>query len=345
MGIAMEADPKLGETAGGLQAPHVVRAGDRYLMFYGDWENICLATSRDGKVFERRLGVAGTPALFSEGRGFNTRDAMAIRIGDLWHCYYTAYPERKGAVYCRTSKDLRSWSESKRVAFGGSAGTNPYSAECPHVVAREGYYYLFRTQRYGRDAQTSVYRSKDPLDFGIEDDKYLACTLPVAAPEIIRHGGRDYIACLLPSLKGIRIARLRWVAKPSRIPEHGRREVQTLRDGDGGGGDMAKKSIPDEVREEVEQIVARFNTKLSKRSQSSYVPRFKGQYLFLDRSDYGKIGPICRLRYEGKMDKWSFAIFKYSSETYSEDEFFPGQQHVDGSIEGAMKAGLEAYPA
>jgi SAM-dependent methyltransferase len=34
--------------------------------------------------------------------------------------------------------------------------------------------------------------------------------LPVAAPEIIEHDGQTYIASLLPSLKGIRIARLEW---------------------------------------------------------------------------------------------------------------------------------------
>jgi hypothetical protein len=34
--------------------------------------------------------------------------------------------------------------------------------------------------------------------------------LPVAAPEIVEHEGRTYIASLLPSLKGIRIARLEW---------------------------------------------------------------------------------------------------------------------------------------
>ncbi len=73
-----------------------------------------------------------------------------------------------------------------------------------------GCYYLFRTQRYRNDPQTSVYRSKDPLDFGVEDDKYLVCTLPVAAPEIIKHDGQYYIASLLPNLKGIRIAPLSW---------------------------------------------------------------------------------------------------------------------------------------
>lgn len=212
MGIAMQADPKFGETAGGLQAPHVVKIGDLYHMFYGDWENICLATSRDGKTFTRRLNPAdGRAGMFSEGPGANTRDAMVIRVGKLWHCYYTAYPGRKGAVFCRTSRDLRNWSDSKIVAFAGRAGTGPSSAECPHVVFHAGYYYLFRTQRYGAAAQTSVYRSNDPMNFGIEDDKCFVCTLPVAAPEIIFHEGKYYIASLLPSLKGIRIARLKWV--------------------------------------------------------------------------------------------------------------------------------------
>jgi hypothetical protein len=45
------------------------------------------------------------------------------------------------------------------------------------------------------------------------------------------------------------------------------------------------------------------------------------------------------------MDNWEFAIFKYSDERYdSEEGFFPGAGLVDGTIEGAMKAGLQAYP-
>jgi hypothetical protein len=131
-------------------------------------------------------------------------------VGDLWHCYYTAFPGRKGAVYCRTSPDLRTWSESTIVAFGGSATEGPYSAECPHTVRYGGHYYLFRTQRYGRSAQTSVYCSPDPRQFGVNDDRYLVCRLPVAAPEIILHDGKWYMAALEPGLDGIRIARLAW---------------------------------------------------------------------------------------------------------------------------------------
>jgi hypothetical protein len=97
------------------------------------------------------------------------------------------------------------------VAFGGVAGTGPFSAECPHVVFRNDKYYLFRTQKYGRDNITSVYCSTDPKMFGINQDRlYLAARIPVAAPEIIRHEGEDYIAALNPGLDGIRLAKLKW---------------------------------------------------------------------------------------------------------------------------------------
>jgi hypothetical protein len=211
MGVAMRADPKVGELAGGLQAPFVFRDRDRYLMFYGGWEHICSAAGKDGQTFERLLDEDGKATLFGEVGG-NTRDPMLLRVGELWHCYYTAHPNDVGAVYCRTSRNLRKWSEATIVARGGQATSHKYAAECPFVVELEkGQYYLFRTQRYGKDAQTSVYCSRDPMDFGIEGDlDHFVCTLPLAAPEIIKHDGEYYIAALLPSLKGIQVARLRW---------------------------------------------------------------------------------------------------------------------------------------
>src|SRR4051812_45448484 len=69
MGIAMRAETKLGETAGGLQAPFVFRNKKLFYMAYGDWENICLATSTDGKHFSRQNNLNGKPALFTEGKG------------------------------------------------------------------------------------------------------------------------------------------------------------------------------------------------------------------------------------------------------------------------------------
>jgi hypothetical protein len=105
-------------------------------------------------------------------------------------------------------------------------------------------------------------------------------------------------------------------------------------------------AIPDDVKDEVEAIVQRFNREYFGRDGCYYEARFRGKHCYLHRSDYGRLGPICRITYTGKMHAWEFAIFKWSSETYDPDEWmFPGSNRVDGTVEGAMKAGLEAYPA
>jgi hypothetical protein len=78
---------------------------------------------------------------------------------------------------------------------------------------------------------------------------------------------------------------------------------------------------------------------------SYYLTRYRGRFLYLDRLSPEGPGPICRLEYTGSMHQWGFAIYKYSDERYDPDEwFFPGEEHVDGTIEGALKAGMEAYP-
>ena len=106
------------------------------------------------------------------------------------------------------------------------------------------------------------------------------------------------------------------------------------------------RGIPDTVKTDVEAIVQHFNTTVIRNPHCLYVPRYRGKFLYLDRQDYGRLHPICRLEYTGKMEEWSFAIYKYSDERYDEEEwFFPGAGHVNGTIEGAVKAGLEAYPA
>ena len=219
MGIAMTSDPGFGETEGGLQAPHVIRVQHEYLMFYGDWEHICLAKGVDGKTFARQLMPDGKCAMFSEGARANAPDPMALKIGDLFYLYYTAYPDKLGADFVRTSKDLRQWSSSKKVAAGGTSGSGAYSAECPFVYYHQGsgFYYLFRTQKYdekGHPAQTNIYRSKDPTDFGVDTDRYLVGTIPHAGQEIIEYEGQTYIAVFRPKMQGIQIAKLRWVPKP-----------------------------------------------------------------------------------------------------------------------------------
>jgi Glycosyl hydrolases family 43 len=220
-GIKMKADPSVGETAGGLQAPYTFREGDTWYMFYGDWNAICSATSNDGKFFKRIIleNQERVPAIFTEGAGTNTRDPMVIKEGDTYYCYYTGgtgyrdegASQKTGAVYCRTSKDKKHWSNSLIVSKGGRTGDGWGAHECPFVVKIENYYYLFRTQRYGKENISSVYRSTDPLNFGVgTDEGFFVTQLPVAAPELVNYGSQWYIFALNPELNGIRVARLKW---------------------------------------------------------------------------------------------------------------------------------------
>jgi len=214
MGIAMEAKPELGETLGGMQAPHVVKYNGLYWMAYGDWVNICFATSKDGKNFERVIQPNGKTGVFSEGPKVNTRDAMLLHSKGLWYCYYTGSDtyRRNGYVFARTSPDLKNWSHSCVVNYGGIPGNSPWGHECPHVVEIEpGSYVLFRNQRYGPKAVFTVYNSPNPLNFGIDNDEFRIGTMPYAAPEVIYHNGQYYLATLKPHLNGLQIAKLKWI--------------------------------------------------------------------------------------------------------------------------------------
>jgi hypothetical protein len=43
-----------------------------YHMFYGDWENICLAKGVDGTTLARQLRSKGKAGMFTEGSGNGT---------------------------------------------------------------------------------------------------------------------------------------------------------------------------------------------------------------------------------------------------------------------------------
>jgi hypothetical protein len=117
-----------------------------------------------------------------------------------------------------------------------------------------------------------------------------------------------------------------------------------------------KQAIPKEIQDEVQRLIDEFNhselkesTSLlsaffGKKTKHGYLARFKGKYLYLDRTDHYEPLPICRLTWNGKMDNWDFAIYRYSTERYDPEEwFFPGEEYVEGTVTGAMKAGMVAY--
>jgi len=219
MGVFMEADPNVGETAGGLQAPNVIRHDGGYFMFYGDWINICAAWSRDGKTFTRLLGPNRLSALFTDGNKPSARDPHVMALGDKFHIYYTGISDDKGQIFCRISDDLRTWSESVIVNSGGSAGDGPSDAECPFVIhhPENRMFYLFRTHTVhnGEGYGTTVYCSSNPRDFGVDTDEFKIASLPFEAVRLVEHDDHHYVAALKPDLTGMMMAKLKWVTAPA----------------------------------------------------------------------------------------------------------------------------------
>ena len=96
--------------------------------------------------------------------------------------------------------------------------------------------------------------------------------------------------------------------------------------------------INQELKNKLLHIVKVFNVN----NDCTYNVKISGKYLYLSKLDsYGADVKISRLQNNGNSDNWGFAVFKYSSECYDPNEmFFPGFKLVDGTIEGALKAGL-----
>jgi hypothetical protein len=108
---------------------------------------------------------------------------------------------------------------------------------------------------------------------------------------------------------------------------------------------MPGTPISDVVKTQVADRITTFNHTVIQHPHVSYLPRSRGAFLYRDRCDYGRVGRIGRLTYTGALDRWAFAIYRYSDEHYDPDEWlFPGAEELDGTIEGAMRAGMAAYP-
>ena len=173
-------------------------------MFYGDWVNICLATSTDGKTFTRHRNADGKPQLnFSEPGGTRPQrprpDGPAHRrqVALLLH----RAPRNKGATTPRTSDDLLHWGPEPHRGRGRRSGDGPVLGRVPlRRRAATGPLLSLPHAAVWEERADMVYHSRDPLDFGIEHDAaHYVTTLPVAAPEIFQHEGRWYMAALLPT--------------------------------------------------------------------------------------------------------------------------------------------------
>ena len=139
--IALHADAGIGESH--LWAPHVIKSGDRFLMFYNgggrddDHASIRLAESFD---LYRWARVSVGP-LFEDFCA--ARDPFVVEKDGLFSLYYTRCESlwhKVSGVALRTSTDLRHWSDANMVLVLGDDTLMPNSGytESPFVFERGG---------------------------------------------------------------------------------------------------------------------------------------------------------------------------------------------------------------
>ncbi|MBE1463547.1 hypothetical protein [Kibdelosporangium phytohabitans] len=188
---ALTVSPAYGETY--LWAPHVIRDGSTYYMFYAGGgadpskNAINLATSTDLYTWTR---LPSGP-LFRDGAV--ARDPYVVRVGDQWVMYYTATSNPNGGnhvVAYRTSTDLVHWSDRSIAFTDPTSGFGAGNTESPFVVYTNGAWHLFIGPRGGY-VGTDVFRSTDPFRFSTGQ---LAGHVFSHAAEVVHTGGRWWVS-------------------------------------------------------------------------------------------------------------------------------------------------------
>ena len=215
-GIKVRADASYGEkikegkeTAG---APHFMNENGEYQCFYHS-AGFRMMTSKDGVNYSRYKLPNGEYKTNIPGG----RDVMIMKHEGKYYSYATTTAFIPGKekirknlsswVVASVSNDMINWKGNYIVSRGGKPGSGPVDAESPFVVFMDGYFYLFRASSI--TFKTYVYRSKDPLDFGLEDDSKLIAEYKIKAPELIKHKGQWFISDL-HNFQGIRMTKVEW---------------------------------------------------------------------------------------------------------------------------------------
>ncbi|MGV3658841.1 MAG: BPL-N domain-containing protein [Prosthecobacter sp.] len=163
---------------------------------------------------------------FTPEEAVKAADPVTIKIGALSHCYYSGskpltttlkgmpFARLVGAVYARTSPDGKTWSKAQAVAWGGQSGEDLASAGHPSIVELQpGLFYLFRTQTTKDRSVTHIYRSSDPLDFGLygnnADALHYVTSLPAVIKAVVQHEGEWF------AVQNGKMARLAWRDLPT----------------------------------------------------------------------------------------------------------------------------------
>jgi hypothetical protein len=199
-----------------LWAPHVIKVGKEYVMFYNtgslfanadqyaSFGSLRKATSTDMFHWKRYP----LNPLFSDPG--HSRDSYVMQYNGVWYYYYCRVKSELDSTSCvavRTSLDLNRWSGPQIVHEEPPFGHWGGNTESPFVVQYKGLFYLFTcfSSDYNK---TLVYWSADPLHFPKEN---LVTTLDTHASEIM-HTANDrwYISNTGWDKDGLYLARMVW---------------------------------------------------------------------------------------------------------------------------------------
>ncbi|HEY0866808.1 MAG TPA: hypothetical protein VGE01_05505, partial [Fimbriimonas sp.] len=207
--FALSRDVEKGENI--LWAPHIVKKGDTYWMFYcagsrrSNYDfRIHAATSKDLRTWTR---VKRNP-MFEDF--YDARDPMVLKVGDTYYMYYTANwdtGDTNHIVSVRTSKDLLKWSRARVAFVDKGIGTWGGNTESPFVVPYGDHFYLFIGP--GDDYRsTKVYRSPNPYAWDLSQE---VATIRSHAAEVVQdRQGRWHITSCGWDADGLYLAPLAW---------------------------------------------------------------------------------------------------------------------------------------
>jgi hypothetical protein len=113
-----------------------------------------------------------------------------------------------------------------------------------------------------------------------------------------------------------------------------------------GGSEMKDYTVPIDIQSALGDRATNFCKNELARARYRFFTDARGKFIYLIRvSSDGSLQRLGRLTYEGDTENMEFAIFKSRTGKYdSKERSFPGSQHLNGKIEGALKALVEAYP-
>lgn len=214
-GVFLTSDARPEHKEGQLQAPHVLRVGGTYYMFYNSAGAAFVLRSADGKAFTQHTTPPGDVRFFPMNRDVMVFDNRA-RDG-LFYAYYTwvrpsLYPDRNGhTVGVRTARGLEgAWSEPSDVGVGtASVPGDPFNfinAESPFVLFRDGHYYRWEQMKVFVSQNPLVWPQTELTTLTPGDDRALI------APEIIEADDAFFVAGYKykDARHGIYMARLEW---------------------------------------------------------------------------------------------------------------------------------------